>query len=408
MNRQPFESPPQWWPPKLTPWWVRLWQPARRRTLQHKQKMVRIEVQGAEHVRQALADGAGVLLTPNHSFHYDSYVLFEAAHRVGRPFHFLTAWQVFAMSSRFERWSMQLHGCFSIDRESADVQAFKQAVDILRDSPFPLVVFPEGDIYHTNDRLTPFRDGAAAIALAAARKGQRPIVCVPCALKYWYIDDPTPQLQRLMSRLEDRLLWRPRPDLPLPARIYRLAEGVLILKEAEYLGKPQEGAIPARTARLMDAILSGLEHRHGLPRRTARVPERVKELRRHIIGHLEQPDLADDGRQRLAEDMEDLFFVTQLFSYPGDYVAEKPTIERIAETLDKFEEDILKADYPAVRGRRRVVVRFGAPLSATAQREKNAVERLTDTLERQVQRLLDELNAQVQAAPAADGLLPGK
>src|SRR5262249_42593425 len=162
-------SPPQWWAPKLTPWWVRLWQPARRRTLLHKQKMVRIEVEGAEHVRQALAEGAGVLITPNHSFHYDSYVLFEAAHRVGRPFHFLTAWQVFAMSSRFERWSMQLHGCFSIDRESADVQAFKQAVDILRMSPFPLVVFPEGDIYHTNDWLTPFRDGAAAIALSAAR-----------------------------------------------------------------------------------------------------------------------------------------------------------------------------------------------------------------------------------------------
>jgi 1-acyl-sn-glycerol-3-phosphate acyltransferase len=302
------------------------------------------------------------------------------------------------MSSRFERWSMQLHGCFSIDRERADVQAFKQAVDILRDSPFPLVVFPEGDIYHTNDRLTPFRDGAAAIALSAARKTQRPIVCVPCALKYWYLDDPTPQLQRLMTRLEDRLLWRPRPDLPLAARIYRLAEGVLILKEAEYLGRPQEGPIPARTARLMDAILSRLEDRHlGGYYRPGTVPERVKELRRHIIEQLEQPDLAGDGRHLLAEDMEDLFFVTQLFSYPGDYVAEKPTIERIAETLDKFEEDILKADYPAVRGRRRVVVRFGTPLPVTAQREKNATEQLTETLEQQVQRLLDGLNAQTTA-----------
>ena len=40
--------------------------------------------------------------------------------------------------------------------------------------------------------------------------------------------------------------------------------------------------------------------------------------------------------------MEDLFFVIQLYSYPGDYVAEKPSIERIAETLDKFEEDVLR------------------------------------------------------------------
>jgi len=44
--------------------------------------------------------------------------------------------------------------------------------------------------------------------------------------------------------------------------------------------------------------------------------------------------------------MDDLFFVIQLYSYPGDYVAERPVIERIAETLDKFEEDVLQATYP--------------------------------------------------------------
>jgi 1-acyl-sn-glycerol-3-phosphate acyltransferase len=402
MNRQPFQTPPRWWAPKLTPWWVRLWNPARRRMLQRQQKMAQIDVQGLEPLRQALTEGAGVLITPNHSFHYDSYVLFEAAHQLGRHFHFLTAWQVFAMSSRFERWSMQLHGCFSIDRENTDLQAFKQAVEILRTSRFPLVIFPEGDIYHTNDRLTPFRDGAAAIALAAARRARRPIVCVPCALKYWYLDDPTVHMQRLLSRLEDRLLWRPRPDLPLAERIHRLAEGALMLKEIEYLGRAQQGPIPIRTGRLIDEVLSRLEERHKLTRRTPASPaergrgqgvlERVKELRRHIIRHREQPNLPSEQRKQLDEDMEDLFFVTQLFSYPGDYLAKKPTIERIAETLDKFEEDILKKEYPSVHGRRRVAVRFGAPICVSAEREKNAVERLTDTLEQQVQRLLDALN----------------
>jgi len=68
--------------------------------------MLQIDVQNMGPLRQALKDGAAVLLTPNHSFHYDSYVLFEASDRLGRPFHFLTAWQVFAMSNRFERWSL--------------------------------------------------------------------------------------------------------------------------------------------------------------------------------------------------------------------------------------------------------------------------------------------------------------
>ena len=50
--------------------------------------------------------------------------------------------------------------------------------------------------------------------------------------------------------------------------------------------------------------------------------------------------------------MEDLFFATQLFSYPGDYLADDPSIERIAETIDKFEEDILGLALPTVRRQR--------------------------------------------------------
>src|ERR671934_143518 len=88
----------------------------------------------------------------------------------------------------------------------------------------PRVIFPEGDIYHNNDRVTPFRDGAAAIAMSAAKKAERPIVCVPCALKCFYLDDPSPQLQDLMTRLEESIHWRPRRDLPLMERLYRFSD----------------------------------------------------------------------------------------------------------------------------------------------------------------------------------------
>src|SRR5262245_50718729 len=89
VNRQPFQTPPRVWQQRMTPWLVRLWRPLINRELRERQKIVEIEATGCEHVRQALAGGAGVLVTPNHSFHYDSYVLIEAAHRVGTPFHFL-------------------------------------------------------------------------------------------------------------------------------------------------------------------------------------------------------------------------------------------------------------------------------------------------------------------------------
>jgi 1-acyl-sn-glycerol-3-phosphate acyltransferase len=394
MNRQPFAKPPRHWPAQLSPWWIRIFRPLRRRTLRRDQRLTRIEMQGQELVLNALREGAGVLIAPNHAFHYDSNVLFEVGDMLGRPFHFMTAWQVFAMSSRFEQWSMQKHGCFSIDRESNDLHALRQAIEILRDSPHPLVIFPEGDIYHTNDRVTPFRDGAAAVALAAAKRATRRIVCIPCALKWWFLDDPLPKLLHLMERLERRLFWRPCFDLPLPERIYRLAGGLLALKEQEYLGAAQAGAFPERREGLMNAVLQRLEQKHGIAKPAGTVPERVKVLRRQIILKQDRVDQDDAEQYRLNGEMEDLFNVVQFYSYPGDYVSERPTVERIAETLDKFEEDLFQVTYPGIRGRRRVLVRFGEPLDVPRQRHgKDTAAELTNRLEQRVQGLLDELNA---------------
>ena len=378
----------------MTPWLVRLWRPLINRELRRGQRIVELDVDGTEHVQQALADGAGVMVTPNHSFHYDSYVMIEAAHRCGRPFHFLTAWQVFAMSKWHEQLFLQWHGCFSINREASDLQAFKTAVDILRENPHPLVIFPEGDIYHNNDRVTPFRDGAAAIAMAAAKKATRPVVCIPAALKCFYVDDPTDQLAQLMTRLEESLHWRPRHDLPLHDRIYRFAEGLLALKEYEHLGQPQTGSVPERTVRLAESVVQRLEQRHSVANKGGIIPERVKEVRRAVIKAIEQNGTSPELKSKLVNDLDDLFFVTQLFSYPGNYVEERPTIERIAETLDKFEEDVLRADFPGIRGTRRAVVRFGEPIPVPKEREaRDAVEKWSDLVESRVQGLLDEINA---------------
>src|SRR4029078_7018201 len=106
---------------------------------------------------------------------------------------FLTAWQVFAMSKWHEQKMLQWHGCFSINREAADLSAYKTAVEILKTKREPLTIFPEGDIYHNNDRVTPFRDGAAAIAMSAAKKSRPPIVCNRSALQCVFLVDPTPR-----------------------------------------------------------------------------------------------------------------------------------------------------------------------------------------------------------------------
>lgn len=394
MNRQPYQTPPRRWEPNLTPWIVRLMRPWIQRDLR-RMKIREIEVRGSEAVQQVLQQPAGVLITPNHSFHYDSYVLIETSHRLRRPFHFLTAWQVFAMSRAFDRWMLQRHGCYSINREANDLQAFRTSVEILQTSDFPLVIFPEGDIYHHNDRISPFRDGAAAMAISAAKRSQRPVVAIPCAIKAFYLTDPSAALERLMTRLEESLHWRPLSRHGLSERIYRFAEGLLMLKELEYLQQPQPGPIPQRVRQLAHTVLGRLEQKHSIKRHGADISERVKDVRRAVIAQIERETSTPAAAASLQSDLEDLFFVIQLSSYPGDYVAEKPVIERVAETLDKFEEDLLNAVYPAVRGERKVVVQFGQPLAIPdGSRGKASVPEWTDRLERQVQALLDDINAQ--------------
>ncbi len=390
MHRQPFQRPPKWWGPSLSPPLVRLLRPLRRRKQKREERIAEVDLRGLENLEQPLASGAGVLVTPNHPGHGDMYGVLEAGDAVGTPFYFMTAWQLFHEHRRLARWVMQKHGCFSVDREGADKRAFREAVEILRNRPQPLVVFPEGEVYHLNDRVTPFREGAASMALAAARRGERPVVCVPCAIKFHFLEDPTPDLVAGMDRLEQALFWRPRPERPLADRIYRFGEAALALKEIEYLGTARAGRLPDRLGHLCDATLSRIEERYEIEPAAAAVPARVKEARREILRRLEETDEDASGRRGLEADLDDLFFVVQLFSYPGDYVAAHPSVERMAETLDKFEEDLLDRRKPPPRGRRRMTVTFGEPIRVDAAGRLRPRE-LTDQLERSVQCHLDAI-----------------
>ena len=391
MNRMPLQTPPRWWSPKLSPRWIRFWRVFQRHAQFRQQRLVEVEVRGLQNLRGALDRGCGVLVAPNHSAHADCHALVRASEQAGCPFHFMVAWQVFQRGNWFRRTALRHYGCFSVDREGTDHRAMRQAVEILQSSPHPLVIFPEGEVYHRNERITPFREGPAAIAQLAARRAERPVVCVPCSIHYEYLDDPTEELLGVMDRLERAVFWRPRPDLPLEKRIYRLAEALLGLKEYEHLGRTTEGTVPERIAVLQEQVLKGIERRYGIEAGDATVPERVKALRKAAIERLEDLDPNDPARAEAERDLDDLFFVVQLLSYPGDYVAQRPSLERIAETLDKFEEDVLGKSTATIRGTRKAIVTFGEPFPVEKGRDRKASgPGLTRKLEERVQKLLDE------------------
>lgn len=391
MDRTRFEKPPRWWGPKLNPLGIRLFRWLRKRLLKTGPRISDIEVRGAEHVRRALDQGQGVLITPNHSVHGDPMVVYEAAEHFGSPLYFMAAWQVLELVNPLRRAFLRMHGCFSVDREGTDRQALLQAVEILKNRKEPLVIFPEGEVYHCNERVTPFREGPAAMAVMAARKAERDVVVVPCGLRYYYVEDPLQDLVALMDRVEDALFWRSRSDLPMPERLYRVASGMLGLKELEYLDGARDGPVPERITYLTDAILKRVEEKYEASGEGKTIPERIKQGRQRSIAALDEVTEGSEEYQACADDLEDCYLCAQLFSYPGDYVAERPSIDRLAETLDKFEEDILDLPTATVRAHRRATVVLGEPILVSKEKKRDAAAELTRTLEQRVQELLDSV-----------------
>ena len=391
------------WSPALSPSVVRLCTPLRRMIQRRQYRIDSVEVDGMEQLSGLLDQSAGVMITPNHVCYPDPFLLAEAASQSARPFYFMTAWQVFGRAPWIQREVLRRIGCFSVDREGNDVRAFRTAVEILKSKPNPLVVFPEGEMHHTNDLITPFHEGAARMLLTAAGRSDRAVACLPAALRYEYTVDPTPELLLLIDELESKFFWRPRSDMTLVERIYRVAEAALALKEIEQLGETQTGLVPDRLRALCQAILERLETQAGLNGREKITPVRVKQLRQFAISELKE--LSDDSpkRTQLQDFLDDIFLATQLSSYPGDYLTQNPDIERTAETLDKLEEDILGVAHARVRGRRRARLRFGEPIPIPSDRKAQPTSAdLTHQIEAAVQAELNYLAQSVAATPNGD------
>jgi hypothetical protein len=387
---------PDFWPPRSNRFWRAVLAPMRRFYLRCYYGITEVNVEGADPLLGRFGPHDGVLVAPNHSHDSDPHVMMEVGRRAHRPFAFMAAWQIFRTHWGIDGWVLQRMGAFSVDREGCDRRAIRQAVEVLS-SGHALVVFPEGEIYHLNDRLTPLLEGVAFMALTAQRdleKVQSPgrVWVVPAAIRYRYLDDVTPQLEAAVAALEARLLWKPRPGSALHERIIQIGEVLLTIKEKEKLGRSceAEGDLPTRVARLTETLLQRLETEHLKKTPSAEtVPLRVKALRRHLLAAWADEKADAAARQQARAALDDVQMVLQLYSYPGDYLSEKPSIERMAETVEKFEEDIYGAARP--KGRRRARVRLGEPIDlkeVAADRARSAAHDVTARLEEAIQGLM--------------------
>ena len=407
MNRLPLSDqlPYRFQSPRLVPlclWFGRI---TARSMLKKPHRIENITIEGESLVNGLIGGGDGVLLTPNHTDHADSHVMFALSRAVGLPFYYMAAYQIFQGR---RGWMLPRVGVFPVDREGADLTAFKTAVEILVKAKNPLVIFPEGEMYHIGDRVTPLREGAIALAATAANrlsKTGKTVWIVPVGIKYRYLDPEATAvaLHDLMDELERRLTWWPRRDRTLVDRIYDYAEAMIGLKEFEYLGETQTGKLPDRLKSLCEHIVGTIERKRMIgqndrrPRESPSVPERVKAIRRHCLDRLAKPETTPEEVAEIRRELHDVFVAVQIFSYPGDYVLEKPTVERFAETLMKFEEDLLGTPEVEPKGDRRVIVKVGEPIDLGKRLQefpklRTAIPALTSELETRMQGLLDAID----------------
>src|SRR5688572_1380958 len=216
-----------------------------------------VEVAGADKLRASIAAGHGVLVPPNHCRDEDPFILSALARAVRQPFFVVASAHLF-MGGRLQAFLLRRAGACSIYREGMDKQAVQTSIDILENVRRPLVIFPEGHISRTNDRLTPMLEGTALIARQAAKKRAKEgkkVVVHPVAIRYSFPFDVESAAARVLDGIETRLTWRPSRGLPLHERFRKVGAGLLALKELQYLGHTQDGTIAERINKLTDAIL---------------------------------------------------------------------------------------------------------------------------------------------------------
>jgi 1-acyl-sn-glycerol-3-phosphate acyltransferase len=334
------------------------------------------------------------MLTPNHCRYADPLVLGWLARHVGCHVYAMASWHLFHQSS-FMAWAIRKMGGFSVNREGVDRVAINTAVEILEKAERPLIIFPEGAVNRTNDRLHALLDGVAFIARNAAKRRKRhtpegKVVVLPIALKYLFRGDLKQAVDEVLSEIEHRLSWQPQRHLPLLERIHKVGLTLLCLKEIEYFGGEQSGMIQERLQGLIDRLLQPLEIEWlGKPQQGAVVP-RVKALRMKILPEMVQQRISEDERQRRWTQLADIYLAQQVSSYPPDYLVERPSIDRLLETIERFEEDL--TDQVRLHGTFKVIIQVGEAIEVSPQRDRTAkVDPLMGQIEKGIQGMLDQL-----------------
>lgn len=356
--------------------------------------------------QDCLSRGERIIFVLNHPSHSDPQVVTEIHRRLRIPSCFMAAYDVFLRGSS-AAWAMQKLGNFSIDREGSDRKAMAAANEVIRNGDFALNIFPEGNVYLTNDRVTPFLDGTAFIALQAQKKlKDTPVKVIPISLKFSHLTLPRDTVtQRLVQLGNDSgHTYTPGVDpigavTSLGAHIVRdrlATHGFGITVDAN----PKELAGALRL--FANDLVSDLESNLDLEAKPDQaLVDRIRRIRSTI--HQMKTSGSDEPVREDIDALSDKAILAfRIHGYLMPYLFEKPTVDRFDETVERIAEDFYSKLMPRT-GPRRGYAHIHSPLDVSDYLEqaggklRDAVSSLTRDMEQRVQHGIDLINEQNNA-----------
>jgi 1-acyl-sn-glycerol-3-phosphate acyltransferase len=342
------------------------------------EKVTSHELRRTEHFQASRRAGHSILIAANHCRTADPFSVGWAIADLRCHLTGPASWHLF--QSPLQRFFLRALGAYSIHREGVDRASVNFTIDALVEGKRIVGIFPEGATSRINDRLGPLQEGVTLIARTAAKRlakqsPARKVMVHPVAVKYFFQGDVEEAVDNTLTAIEARLSWPPQRHLPLVTRIEQAGSALLALKELQYFGAARSGALAERMARLIERLLGPHEAAHGVAEKIRSPAEtlatalpRVRALRSKWVPELTTGALSAAERDERWKALADVYLAQQVAAFPPDYLCEYPSVDRLLEIVEKFEEDLTDKAHP--HAPTKVVIEFGEGIEVSPERER--------------------------------------
>ena len=329
-------------------------------------------------------------------------------------------------------WIYSRLGGTPIQRGKVDRQGLRSARNLLANGTMPLAAAPEGGNNGHTEIVSPLEPGVAQMGfwcaedmLSQGRAEQ--VVVLPLGIAYRYLTPPWSELDRWLDRLERENGLATPTSVYAPGdtaaaateqryqRLYGLGEHLLTLMESYYnrvyasalsSPNPKDDSVPlgSRLEALMNAALEVVETYFKLPPRGSLI-DRCRRIEQAGWDRIFRQDLAGDRplsaverglADREAEEaalrMWHMRLVENFVAVTGQYVRQRPSAERFAETVMILRDTVclIQGQNPFPRpklGPQRALITVGEAISVSDRfpaykaSRKQAVAQLTTDLQ---------------------------